>query len=96
MTASEQRQFLVNAMVSLLRRTLIYQSLESWLTDQVGVPRADIEQVLNSIRGEMENETGLSDKLRTVVESALQSGEANYDLLLALSLSLWKPKGKPN
>ena len=95
MTESEQREFLVNTLVSLLQRALVYQSLVDWLA-LVGVAPADIEQVLQSARGEMSKEDGLPDKLRTVVESALQSGEANYDLILASSLALWKPKGKPN
>jgi hypothetical protein len=91
-----QKEFLVNTMVSLLQRALVYQSLVDWLTHEVGVSQADIEKVLKDIRREMEKEDGLQDKLRTVVESALQSGEANYDLVLASALSQWKPTGRMN
>jgi len=96
MTEEEKREFSVNTMVSLLQRALVYQSLVSWLTDEVGVPQSDIEKVLKDIRNEMKEDKELPDKLRTAVESALQSGEAKYDLLLASSLALWNAKGRPN
>ena len=83
-------------MVSLLQRALVYQSFEKWLTDEVGVPQKDIEKVLKDIRNEMKSDEGLPHKLRTVVESALQSGEAKYDLVLASALSQWKPTGPVN
>ena len=96
MTEEEKREFSVNTMVSLLQRALVYQSLVSWLTDEVGVPQSDIEKVLKDIRNEIKEDKELPDKLRTAVESALQSGEAKYDLLLASSLALWNAKGRPN
>ena len=96
MTEEEKREFSVNTMVSLLQRALVYQSLVSWLTDEVGVPQSDIEKVLKDIRNEMKEDKELPDKLRTAVESALQSGEAKYDLVLASALSQWKPTGPVN
>jgi hypothetical protein len=94
-TESEQREFLVNTLISLLQRAIVYQSLEEWLI-LVGVDSAELNKVLQSFRDEMEKDAGLPNKLRSAVESALQSGEANYDLILASSLALWKSKGKPN
>jgi len=95
-TELEQKEFLVKTMVSLLKRTLEYQSLVEWLTTEVGVPKTDLAEALKNIREEVGKTDGLQVKLRTIVESALQSGEADYDLILASSLAQWKPDGKAN
>jgi hypothetical protein len=95
MTESEQKDFLMKTMVSLLERTLVYQSLEEWLI-LVGVDSLELKKVLQSFRDEMAKDGELPNKLRSVVESSLQSGEADYDFLLASSLALWKSDGMAN
>ncbi len=96
MTEAEQKEFLVNAIVSLLQKLLVYQSLVEWLKLEVGVPLADIEQVLDSARRQLATQNDLPDTLRTAVESALQSGVVDYDQALASFLSQWTPKGRTN
>ncbi len=96
MADSEQREFLINVVVSLLRRLTVYQSLVDWLTDEVKIPVADIRSVVDSARRELDQVEGLDDKLRIAVESALQSGEADFDRNLALILLQAKPQGRPN
>jgi hypothetical protein len=83
-------------MVSLLERTLVYQALVEWLIKDVGIPGADIQGILESLRIAVARDNGLRGKLRIAAESALQSGEADYDLLLASLLAQWKPEGKAN
>jgi hypothetical protein len=96
MTDAEQKDFLINTMVVLLRRILVYQSLEKWLTLEVGVSRGDLDRVLNSARHELAKERSLAGRLRAAIESAMQSGGADYDQVLTSLLSQWKQEGKPN
>ena len=96
MTDLEQKEFLINTMASLLQEAIVRQQFVVWLTEVVGVPQAGIDKVLKDIRNEVESNPDLRSSLQSILESALQSGEARYDLVLASALAQWNPKGKAN
>ena len=96
MTEQEKSEFLLNAIIYLLRRHLAYYSFAEWVLNQSGDDREGVEKVLANCRQEVDGEVGLENKLRSVAVNALQSGEANLDQALASFLKEWTPKGMPN
>ena len=96
MNFEKQNELLFNTLIALLKELKAYQLFVDWMKDKAGSHSQDIEDVLSSIRLEIANEPALESKLRGIVEDALQSGETNLDLALALALQRWNPKGKVN
>jgi hypothetical protein len=95
-TREEEREFLVNVSASLVKQLLSYLSLIAWLTGEVGIPAPYVESALNDARREIDAQTEIDAKVLAAVESAVQSSEADYHVILASFLAQWKPSRKPN